>query len=375
MRIGLDAKRAFCNNSGLGNYSRMFIRAMLTRFPEHTFFLFTPMIRDEAFYDEIRKMGRVGIITPQSHFARRFHFFWRRFKIGRIVSRLDLDVFHGLSQELPRGLPIHKIRKVVTIHDMIAFHAGGSHEWYNAFFYKLKIKHAVKSASAIVAISKQTAHELQSILPLKGTTIQVIYQPVAPEFFKRSDEAFQQMIRAKYRLPETYILQTGNMQPRKNHKLTLKTLQQSAALHNLHFVIVGKPGKNLKKIKNEVKQRGLESRVHFLFEVPASELPALYQMASCVVYPSLMEGYGLPIVEAMASYVPVITTNGGCFEEAGGQGAWYISPNDTEAMATTLQTILTKGEQVTKKLQEGLHLAGINTAPKMADAYMQVYVG
>ncbi|MBW7937236.1 MAG: glycosyltransferase family 4 protein, partial [Flavobacteriales bacterium] len=289
-----------------------------------------------------------------------------------IAKDLDLDIFHGLSQELPFCIKKSEAKKIVTIHDLIAFHPDYAHEWFNTFFYKRKIKHAINNASVIIAISQQTADDLKQNFHIDEKKLHIIYQPVDSSFFKRVDDETKRKISEKYNLPARYILQPGNLQYRKNHLLVINALKEYPN-QDLHYVIVGKPEKYLKTLQATVNTHQLQNRIHFLFEVPTTDLPALYQMSQCVIYPSLIEGYGLPIVEAMASYVPIITSKGGCFEEAGGKAAWYINPQNSEELVSALHLVLSKNEEVERRLQEGLQKASLIKAPQMADTYMQVY--
>jgi len=369
--IGLDAKRAFCNATGLGNYSRNMIRSLVKQYPNHTFFLFTSEVKISSFYDEIMAYSHVSVITPQRAIHRWFPWYWRSRTAGRLAVNLGLDIYHGLSHELPSGLQ-NKVRSVVTIHDMIIFKDVSFQNLFDIISYRSKIRKAIQRADQIIAISQQTQKDIIHFFPSAASKIQVVYQPIDERFYQRVTESEKLSVLQKYNIRKPYIIQVGSIQLRKNIQQVLMAM---TVLKNnwFNYVIVGKPSRFQRSLLEYAKNFGLSDRVMFLNEVPDDELPALYQASAAVIYPSLMEGFGLPVAEGLASEVPVITTQGGCFEEAGGEAPVYTDTTSEHALAAAIMQVLQPLDDLNERIVKGKdHLQKFSPS-FVATALMQVY--
>ncbi|WP_353185069.1 glycosyltransferase family 1 protein [Parapedobacter lycopersici] len=336
MNIGYDAKRIFHNRTGLGNYGRDLIRILSTLHPEHRYWLYNPGLSDSPLY--IPDNAQVIQRQPATFFDRKFPGWWRRSRIGNDLQRDGISLFHGLSGELPVGLRRKGIRQVVTVHDLIFMRYP---KWYRSFdrqIYWKKLRHACRNADKIVAISAQTRSDLVEFLGIDSASIQVIYQGCDPVFRQPHDASSQADVIRKYRLPQDFILNVGTIEPRKNVLSAVKALKGT----DVHLVIAGRattPYAN--DVKAYVQQHGLTNQVTFIHGASTAELAMLYQATSLFIYPSLYEGFGIPIIEALSAGTPVITTRGGCFPEAGGPHTWYVSPDDVEEIRHAITTLLT----------------------------------
>jgi len=371
MRIGIDAKRAFCNKTGLGNYSRNIIRSLVKAYPDHLFFLFTPEVKILSFYQEMSAYPHVSIISPQSYFYQWFPWLWRSRIIGKIAVNLSLDVYHGLSHELPLGLK-KKVRAVVTIHDMIIFKDVSFQNLFDIISFRSKIRRAIQRADQIIAISKQTQQEIIQFFPSAASKIQVVYQPIDERFYQRIGESEKFAVLQKYAIRKPYIIQVGSIQLRKNIQQVLMTLSVLKDV-NINYVVVGKTSRFQRSLQEYIKNFGLSNRVKFLNEVPDDELPALYQASTAVIYPSLMEGFGLPIIEGLASEVPVIATQGGCFEEAGGTAPIYTDTTSEHAIAAAIMQVLQPKDDLNERIAKGKVYLHKFSPLAIATAIMQVY--
>jgi len=331
MRIGLDAKRAFCNRTGLGNYSRNIIRALAENFPEDELVLFTPRISVGEFAEEIKKHPNVKIVLPS--LPGFLHSWWRTYGIKKDIKRHGIDLFHGLSNELPSGISRTGARSAVTIHDLIPFKEVSFYNPLDRWIYGWKMKRSVREADAVIAISRQTAEDAQHFLSVSREKIHVIYQPVNPEFLAPVSPQKQQEVKQKYALPASYMLHVGRVELRKNLHSVLLAMTRMGERSGIHLVAVGRKTKFYRSLESYFTNYSLRNRVHFFDTVPSEDLPALYSLATCVIYPSLMEGFGLPVTEGLAAGVPVITSKGGCFEEAGSDVAFYVDPGSPEDIA------------------------------------------
>jgi glycosyltransferase involved in cell wall biosynthesis len=337
MHIGFEAKRFFSNFTGLGNYARFVISALSEHAPRNTYYLYSPKIKPHPEYDAILQRENIKTIGPAGLY-RMAPSLWRSFGVSQGASLRALDIFHGLSQELPAGLPT-RIRKVVTVHDLIFLRFP---EYYNPIdvaIYKTKVKSACRRADRVIAISQQTASDLTTFLQIDPQKISVIYQGCHPTFSKVFDVNQRQAVLKKYELPDRYILNVGTIEPRKNVLLAVRALP---LLEDklVKLVIVGRATKYKEEILRAATSLNVLARIIFLHGVSFSDLPSIYQNASVFVYPSLFEGFGIPLVEAIVSRIPVISSTGSCFQEAAGPYSSYVDPSDAEALAKAMNKLL-----------------------------------
>ena len=232
MKIGFDAKRAFLNSSGLGNYSRNTLNALLHYYPEHEYVLFTPEIKEELFHN----YKQFDVISPDSSLSKIFKSFWRSFSLTGQLKKNELDVFHGLSNELPEGIHKTEVPSVVTIHDMIFMRFPEFYKPVDRKIYFSKVKYACSAANRIIAISNQTKNDIIEYLKISPEKIEVIYQSISPKFF-RSNNAPDLL--TKYEISENFILSVGTIESRKNQLSILKAVH--AKKINVQIVFVGKP--------------------------------------------------------------------------------------------------------------------------------------
>jgi glycosyltransferase involved in cell wall biosynthesis len=328
VRIGFDAKRVFNNFTGLGNYSRFVIDGLSEFYPGNEYFLYTPKIRQ---HPEVQKYLSLNVRQPEKGTPGAW---WRTFSIANDIKRDRIDVFHGLSNELPmRKSP--GTRTVLTVHDLIFLRFPEYYGIIDVSIYTWKLKHACASADVIVAVSQQTANDLRDFLNVDENKIKVVYQGCHPSFFTKGDI---DAVRKNYELPSEFILYVGTLEKRKNAGLIIRAL--SRLKHKIPLVLVGKPTKYIAELEGLIKKYNVRDQVKFIHNVAFADLPAFYQAASLFVYPSVFEGFGIPIVEAIASGVPVITSNGSCFSEAGGPHCIYVNPSNPEELADSITMVL-----------------------------------
>lgn len=363
MKIGLDAKRAFLNFTGLGNYSRNVIKSLITHYPQHEYYLFTPRVQENEFYNEVKDLPNIQVIQPSSKL---FTSRWRSYGITKLINKFELDVYHGLSNELPFNIANTKAKKIATIHDLIPFKEDAFRNVIDDYFSKRKMRKACKDADIVTPVSKATADDIVNTFGTDSKKIQVVYQPVG---FKAPD-TFPD-VRTKYQLPQQFILQVGTVEYRKNIQIIIRAMIQ---LRNpdLHFVIVGRKTRFYKSLASYGSNNGLGHHLHFIDPVSNDDLAGLYNASIAVVYPSLYEGFGLPIIEAISYNKPVLTTRGGCFEEAGGPGAYYCNTESVDEVATTIKKMLeTDNSQMIAAGKQ--HIAKF-TSKATADALMECYL-
>jgi len=367
MNIGFDAKRVFHNRTGLGNYSRDLIRILSTQYPHHKYFLYTPKSRPKPLFDATH-LG-VEMRLPTGKFYKYFYNIWRQFGIPEELKKDGIDLYHGLTAELPVGIQRTKIPTVVTVHDLIFIRYPEFYKPIDRLIYRNKTLRAAKEADVVIAISEQTRQDLIHFLAIDPSKIQVIYQGCQQVFQQPMDEESRRNIMARFNLPESYVLNVGTIEKRKN----LLSLVKAIANLDTHLVVVGGETPYTKEVKNFIFENGMEKKVSFLRGLSGLELAALYRSARVFVYPSLFEGFGIPIVEALFSGTPVITTQGGCFAEAGGTGSKYVDPLNIDELESAIASVLNNDSLHQSMIKEGLEHAKLFTDDNIGKNYMRIY--
>lgn len=367
MNIGYEAKRIFHNRSGLGNYGRDLVRILSTYYPENTYYLYNPKpARHRLFQPETAQLVER---LPRSQTDRFFYNLWRQRNVVNDLQNDGIQLFHGLSGELPIGLAKHGINSVVTIHDLIFLRYPELYSWIDRTIYFYKFKYAARHADRIIAISEQTKRDVVEFLEVDENKVTVVYQGCHPAFKRRYTTAEKQTIRDKYGLPQDFILNVGTIETRKNALSIIKAIEQL----DVHLVIAGKKTPYLKVLVDYLEKRHLTAKVTFVHGASVDELAVLYQAALLFVYPSLFEGFGIPIIEALYSGVPVITSTAGCFQEAGGPNSRYVSPNDSEELLNAIRVVLTDSALRQQMIDIGLDYSQNFNDDRIADQLMALY--
>ncbi|MBV6493747.1 MAG: D-inositol-3-phosphate glycosyltransferase [Turneriella sp.] len=350
MHIGFDAKRAFLNTSGLGNYSRTLIELVVNAEKKSQFTLFTPKLKEENFYNSINNLPNCTIETPTRFIDKSLRSHWRSFGITKLLNLKKIDLYHGLSNELPFNIKNFKGKKIVTIHDLIFLRYPKLYPFIDRKIYNKKFYHACKSADTIIAISQETKNDIINFYSIPQAKIKVVYQSCNAKFYENISRADLDKMLSLYKLPHEYLLYVGTIEERKNLLLIIKALSQ---VKDIPLVVVGRKRKYFQKVKEQILKLGLQSRVIFLENVANHDLPAIYRQAKIFIYPSFFEGFGIPIVEALASRIPVITTKGSCFLETAGPNSIYINPNNEYELAENINFLLKSKQQRKEQTEKG----------------------
>jgi len=345
MNIGFDAKRLFNNFTGLGNYSRFVVDTLLEAGTADNYYLYTPKIKDRPETKRFLQDPRLKIITPPSWMKPSpLAAVWRS-SLPIIAKEFSsLDVYHGLSHELPLGIPSH-VKTIVTIHDLIFLRYPQFYSRFDVMMHHQKVKHACRVADRIIAVSEQTARDIIHFLKADPAKIKVIYQGCHRQFRHTHTPAEIEVVRKKYDLPDRYVLMVGSIESRKNAITLLKAFAMLPKDGRPGLVLVGKGTTYLDEVKSNIAALNIEKEVSLIHHAAFSDLPAIYQGATVFAYPSLFEGFGIPIIEAIESGIPVLTSKGSCFAEAGGPQAWYADPQKPEEWASLLKEIVGSDNQ------------------------------
>lgn len=369
MVIGFDAKRAFQNTTGLGNYSRMLICGLAQRHNEVHSFLYAPhMSGDYKNYFS----GFANISTRQpSGIDRHFPNLWRRWGVTVHLKGDKVDLFHGLSHELPHGIP-RSIRKVVTMHDLIVWRYPQYYSLFDRMAHRIKQRYACRIADVVVAISQQTKNDLIEYMHVPEAKIKVVYQSCDDIFWKPVSEQDKATVRDTYGLPERYVVCVGSIEDRKNQIAAVRALLELPA--DIHLVIVGRPhGTYYNSLTSEIRRKKLNDRVHIITNADFDDFPALYANALASVYVSQFEGFGIPILESMCCDVPVVTSNISSMPEAGGDAALYADPNNPHQIAEQLQRVITDPQLRAELIAKGHQQRQQFTPDKIIADFYQLY--
>ena len=338
MTIGFDAKRAFHNFSGLGNYSRLLIQSLSDLYNDNQYLLFTPKYKAHVLHDFANR-DNCSIVTPSGLAAWLPASFWRTFFMVNEINTQNIDIFHGLSGELP----ISKLTmpKVVTIHDVIFMRYPEYYAPFDRKMYEKKFRNACKIADKIITVSKQTADDCIQYLDADGSKIEIVYQSCDPMFFNPQKD---NDIAKKYHLPKKFILNIGTIEARKNLLNVVKALKYID--NEVSLVAIGGRTTYTSHIEEYIKGNHLEHRVKLMHNIPFKDFPTIYAAASAFVYPSVFEGFGIPVLEALAAGTPVAASNISSMPEVGGAAALYFDPHNIEDIADKINLLLNDNEVV-----------------------------
>jgi len=326
MKFGFDAKRAFHNKSGLGNYSRDSIRLLSEYYPDNEYLLYNPKKGNVNFNINPEN---TKIVYPKGWLNKKLSSYWRQKTIVEQIVKDKVDVFIGLSNEIPHGLEKTIVKSIVVIHDLIFIRFPELYSTIDQKIHVKKVKRACKNADKIIAISEQTKEDIINFLNIDPNKIEVVYQGCHSVFQKKYNIELQKIIKKKFNLPDRFILNVGTIEKRKG---LLTAVQAISDFKNINLVVVGKETKYTEEIKEFISSNKMENRVLFLKNVSMPELASIYQLADLFVYPSIFEGFGIPIIEALFSKTPVISSTGSCFSEAGGDYSWYVEPGNSSEL-------------------------------------------
>ncbi|MDB5246654.1 MAG: glycosyl transferase, group 1 family protein [Segetibacter sp.] len=381
MKIAFDAKRAYQNGTGLGHYSRTLISSLATYYAEHNYYLCAPKLTNR--YDA-SAFTNVRNIVPASFISKKFKSAWRSNWVKKDLKKEAIDIYHGLSHEIPVGIQSTGIRSVVTIHDLIFERNPEQYNWIDIQIYRRKFKYACLHANHIIAISEQTKADVANFYKIPEEKITVCYQSCNPAFAQTVPAAEKERIRQYYHLPAKFFLYVGSIIERKNLLNICKALHELNQQSGFPLVVIGDGRSYKQQVKDYIKQHGLDKRVIFLSESEAAkkslgyqtaaDFPAIYQLSNGVIYPSIFEGFGIPVLEALWSRVPVITSNISCLPETGGDAAYYVNPYSVGEIAEGMIKLATDESLVAEMTAKGWLHAQKFTPQKCAEDVMAVYL-
>lgn len=378
MKIGFDAKRAAQNRTGLGNYSRLVLRILSQQVPQEEYHLYVPKAGRMPFLHEIPTLKSLRLHFPEGWLWRRLASLWRVWGVTGDIRAHGIDIFHGLSNELPLNIRRAGCKTVVTIHDLIFLHTPEYYHLIDRMIYNYKFRRACRLADRVIAVSEYTKREIMHYYGTPEEKIDVVYQGCDPVFAQPVPSEMLDDVRRRYALPQRFLLYVGSIEERKNLMLVAKALDVlrercSAVRDSVHVVAVGRHTPYADEVASYLRDNALDHLFHFCHGVPFADLPSFYRLATAFVYPSRIEGFGIPLLEAITSGVPAIGCTGSCLEEAGGPGSIYVSPDDSRQMAHAIEQLWTDEELRRRMIDDGRRYALRFTDEKLCEDLMRVY--
>jgi glycosyltransferase involved in cell wall biosynthesis len=357
--VGLNAQLLSLTESYRGAGINGYIYGLLQHLPDAA-----PDLRFSAFVSERRYQPPPGLeVHPVGgHVAKPMtRILWEQFALPQALRTQRIDLIHGLAYALPLGCPC---RSVVTIHDLSFFRYPRTLPSYRRIYLKAATRLAIRQADRVVAVSHHTAQELADLIGVESDRIDVVHNGV-DDIFRPAPPDEVERFRRQHGLPDRFILFLGTLEPRKNIGVLIRAYAQwqraegafSIAASDTKLVIAGGKGWYFENLFALTSSLGLEDDVLFPGFVPASDLPWWYRAAACFVYPSIYEGFGLPVLEAMACGTPVIVSSASSLPEVAGDAALIVDPLDVDALTEAIDKVLSD-----RALGEELRLSGLRQA-------------
>jgi glycosyltransferase involved in cell wall biosynthesis len=373
MRIGFDATAAARQGGGIGRYARELLRALAAADPENTYRIFVASPRPIPF--PLPPLpARASLFQLPLHdrwLARLWH--RARLPIPIELALGPLDLYHSPDFTLPPTLP--GTPALLTVHDLSFVRDPDSAAPSQRRYLEAVVPRSVGRASRILVDSEATRADVIELYRLPPDKVTVLYGGVDESLQPISDPATLSAVRARYGLGHfPFILSVGTLQPRKNYVRLVQAFGQLApSVPGLLLVIGGGKGWLYDSIFAEVNRLGLEGRVCYPGYVADGDLPALYSAAQVFAYPSLYEGFGLPVLEAMACGTPVVTSTASCLPEVAGGAALLVEPRDVDGLAAALRRPLEDDGLRQSLIAKGRVRARQFTWTKAARQLLEIY--
>lgn len=379
MRIGIDYTSAVFQGAGIGRLTRHIVDGLAQIDEQNEYALLVQgrglpsAPRSTSTRNAASGIGNLNFREVRTWITERWwHRIWFRLRAPLAVEWAigPVDLFHSPDFTLP---PVRRgTRTVVTIHDLSFVRMPECFEPALLVYLMANVPRAVARADWILADSESTRQDLIELFDAPADRTTVIYPGIEARFCPIADAAALQHVREKYDLPEHFVLSLGTVQPRKNYVGLMKAFSQLPE-SDVSLAIAGGRGWLSDDIYGAVEALGLDARVQFLGFVDDRDLPALYSAAALFALPSLYEGFGIPLLEAMACGTPVIAADNSSLPEVVGDAGILVGAHDTAALAQAMQQLLADTKARQKLAQRGLVRAQQFTWQRAAEQLLSTY--
>jgi glycosyltransferase involved in cell wall biosynthesis len=374
IRIGIDISRTIEESTGVGYYAKNLVHALAKVDSGNDYLLYG------IFYDCYPKGWKKAVVPKSSNFklhqkdspswfVRRR---WMNFRHSKENLLGEVDIVHSTAFTMPL---VSKPKTVVTIHDLSIFIYPQHHTEANYQFVTRNVHQAARRANFIIAVSESSKREVMRFLHMPEEKIGVVYEAAGDIFHQKCPSDTVAMIKNKYKINKRYFLSVGSLEPRKNLGRALVAFKALIEMKkaDYQFVIAGGKGWKNEAFYNLIRKLDIDEHLVFTGYVPEEDLPALYQGADVFVYPSLYEGFGLPVIEAMASGVPVITSNTSSLPEVAGDAALLVRPTEVFEIYEAMEALATRPELREELRDKGKNQSNLFSWEKTAYKTLEVY--
>ncbi len=356
--MAFDAKRLTRNRTGLGNYSRFVVSLLQQYARDWELILASPDPGVVALYSSLLSAhpGTRMLYPSNGRLQRLVPFYsqyWRTRSVVNDLNGLPLDLYVGLSNELPATVGRLHCPTILTIHDLIYERHPEFYRSIDVKLYRMKYRRSCEVADRIVAVSECTKRDLMALYGVPEERISVLYQGCDPAFRCAVSREEIARVRSDLRFPARYILTVGTVEVRKNAMVLVEALSMLRD-STIHLVVAGGLTDYAARVRKRAESLRIVDRVHIIGGVPFSKLPALYQGAELFAYPSRYEGFGIPVLEALCSGVPAVAATGSCLEESGGAATLYASPSCADEFAEAMARIMGDSDLRQRMVTQGL---------------------
>jgi glycosyltransferase involved in cell wall biosynthesis len=381
MKIAIEGFYLMMPRTGMGNYLYSLVCEMMKIAPENRYYLYDMPLGD-TFYrmvelktdlsniDEFTNLSKIPF--PFLTLTRMVHLFLSRMRGDNKIRIEEVDILWGPAF---RGISRESFKTVITIHDM-------AHEYYPEYvpatalrYLKRGLPETAKRVDIILAVSGNTKEDIVRFLDVPEEKVKVIYLGISRGFHPVSDTGMLDSVRKRYNLPERFILYVGAIQPRKNITGLIKAYHRLCTKEKLdHLLVIGGPlGWKSRDMFRLIKECGISKRIIFTGYIEEADLPAIYSLADVFVFPSFYEGFGLPVVEAMACGVPVVTSNVSSLPEVTGDAAFLVNPYSTDDLAQGIRQVFSDNDLRQNLIKKGLERVKLFTWERCAREILKVF--
>ncbi|MGQ9618711.1 MAG: glycosyltransferase family 4 protein [Candidatus Aminicenantia bacterium] len=371
MKIGIDVRPFLRRETGVGIYLKNLILNLAKIDKENLYFLFSSSLKDRfdrnkipdslnfRLFDNLFPVSLINFLWNRAGFPKIDFFFFKK-----------MDIVHS-----PHPLLIPTFGKcIITVHDLFFYKNPGSTVREMKKDYPERILKSIEKADGIICPSLYTKSEILRLFNCEERKIKVIYHGVNEIYAKEPEQSFVEKVRSKYSLPSKFILFVGNIEPRKNLEILIEAfLTLKDKFTELMLVIVGEKILGYEELENIIEKNNLKERVFFIGYVDSEELSVIYRLSSIFVFPSIEEGFGLPVIEAMASSVPVVASSVSSIPEIARDSILYFNPYSFSELAEKIESLLQNFELRMELVRRGLERAGKFSWKKAAEETLDFY--
>ncbi|HEY8936869.1 MAG TPA: glycosyltransferase family 1 protein [Cyclobacteriaceae bacterium] len=352
MKIGIEAQRISRKKKhGMDIVAIELIKKLQVIDTVNQYFIFIKDDEDNAVVTETANFKVIKIKSAP-------YPYWEQVLLPKAVKDHGLDVLHCTSNTAPLSVTVPL---VITLHDIIYlekinFTKGTLYQIFGNFYRRWNVPSVVKKASKILTVSDYERKRILDHFKMPDNIVETVHNGVGDAFKKVTDTSVLQSIKTKYNLPDNYVFFLGNTDPKKNVEGVMKALSILRKANKLTFTLLmlDIDREYLQRIATSIDDVEILNHISFSGYIPNYELPAIYSLAQAFLYPSLRESFGIPILEAMACEIPVITSNTSSMPEVAGDAALYMDPFNPNTIAEALTSLLTNHELKKNLIAKGI---------------------